>query len=75
MFVTRDTRASTSDSVESTESLVGDRKKICVCPLRSCPKRSCACECADGFLVFYISSTVLTVIGVCLLCFKMAGLF
>ena len=70
MFVTRDTRASTSDSVESTESLVGDRKKLCVCP-----RRSCACECADGFVAFYVSTTVLSVIGVCLACFKIAGLF
>jgi hypothetical protein len=70
MFTTRDTRASTDDSADSIESLVGDRKKICVCP-----RRSCACECADGFVAFYVSSTVLTVIGVCVLCFKIAGMF
>ena len=70
MFATRDTRASTDDSVESTESLVGVTRKICICP-----RRTCACECADGFVAFYVSSTVLTAIGVCVLCFKIAGMF
>ena len=69
MFVTRDTRASTDESVESIESLVGKRA-TCVCP-----RRTCACECADGFVGFYISTTILAVIGICVLCFKIAGFF
>jgi hypothetical protein len=69
MFVTRDIRASTSDSVESTESLVGKRATYV------CPRRSCACECEDGFVVFYASTTVLAVIGICVVCFKLAGFF
>ena len=33
MFPTREIRASTDESADSTESFVGDRKKVCVCAL------------------------------------------
>lgn len=69
MFATREARASTDESVESTESLVGT-KKICICP-----RRTCKCEVADGFVGFYISTTILAIIGVAVTCFKIAGFF